>query len=57
MKFAIGDVYRTSMATWTVEYISTDGMIRFHREDGRTAWFSAKMFATWVIEKLVIENL
>lgn len=52
MEIKVGGVYRTSVATWTAEFVSSDGMIRFRREDGRTAWFGAKDFARWIVEKI-----
>jgi len=52
MEIKVGDIYRTSVATWTVDYVSSDSMIRFIREDGRTAWFGARDFASRVVEKL-----
>lgn len=52
MEIEAGATYRTSVAIWTVEHIFCDGMILFRRDDGRTAKFSAKAFAGWIIEKV-----
>lgn len=46
-----GEAYRTSVAIWTVEHISPSGMIFVRRDDARTAMFTLKSFASWVVER------
>jgi hypothetical protein len=52
VEIKLGATYRTKAAIWTVEFISTDSMVRFRRDDGLTAWFGAKQFAEWVVERI-----
>jgi hypothetical protein len=50
MEIRAGETYQTQYAAWYVEYVSSDSMIRFRRDDGRIAWFGAKQFSQWIID-------
>lgn len=55
-EFKVGDTYRTLVAVWTVDYVSSNSMIRFRRDDGLTAWFSAQDFGDRVVAKERIDE-
>ena len=52
MQIEEGGTYRTSAAIWTVESITQDGMVFVRRDDGRTARYGLRSFASWVVSQV-----
>lgn len=48
----VGRTYRTMQAIWTVTDILPSGMVKVTRDDGRTATYGLRDFASWVVEKV-----